>query len=468
MNTQKDTTSTTSTSFWTHNPATGKPLAEYQYHAEEEALDVARSVHHAGRTTWQHTSFEERAQVFKNLASVLRDNKQEYALLMTREMGKVIKESLAEVEKCAWLAEVLAEQGEAWLRDEHLEADGDEHLICFEPLGCIYLIMPWNYPFWQPFKVGLLPLYAGNSILLKHASNVTGSALCIESIMKDAGFPDDVFRTVVVRHGTSNALVESEYVQAVSLTGGNVSGSLVASLAGKCIKKTVLELGGSDPFIVCADADVKLAAAQAVSGRMNNCGQVCIGAKRIIVHSSIYDEFLGYYKEGVASLKQGDPEDPNTDIGPLVNEAALQDMEAFVQDAVEQGAELVIGGNRAADTGSFFAPTIVATKGKALRMVREEVFGPIAPVIEVASDDEAIALANSSEFGLNASVWTTDLNKGKALAAKIEAGGVFINHISSSHPLLPLGGVKQSGYGRELSHWGIKEFVNVKAINVYS
>ncbi|HQT45232.1 MAG TPA: aldehyde dehydrogenase family protein, partial [Candidatus Micrarchaeota archaeon] len=441
-------------------------LAKYRIMDTQEALGIAQKAH-AACAGWKKTTFKQRSDLFKSLAKVLGENKQEYAEMITREMGKVIRESLAEVEKCAWLAETLATDGEGWLKEEQINAGGKKHVITFEPLGTVYLIMPWNYPFWQPFKVALLPMFAGNTIILKHAKNVTGSSLLIEESFIKAGFPKDVFRSVVIGHETSDALIDSMSVQAVSLTGSVASGMGVAARAGKNIKKTVLELGGSDPFIVLEGADIGKAAKAAVSGRMGNSGQVCIGAKRIIVQKSIAEEFTKEFAANVAMLRQGDPMDPETDIGPLVDDKSLADMESFVEDAMGKGARIISGGERLAGKGSFYKPTIIAHTSEGMRALKEEVFGPVVPIIIVEGADEAVGVANDTVFGLGASVWTRDLEKGEAIARRLECGGVFINHISSSHPLLPLGGIKMSGYGRELSHIGIKEFVNAKPISIY-
>jgi len=454
------------TTFQTINPATEQPIKQWTIMPQDEVMNIAASVADAGKS-WRALSISERAPYFLKLAEVFRQNKQQYAEMMTNEMGKVIKESLAEVEKCAWLCEVLAEQAEQWLKEEIIAADEGKHLITFVPLGVIFMVMPWNYPFWQPFKVGLLPLIAGNTIVLKHAKNVTGCSMLVEDAIKKAGFPDNVFRSVIIDYATSDALIDSDLIAACSLTGSVPSGSSVASRAGKNIKKMVLELGGSDAFIVCADADLDASAKGAVAGRMGNAGQVCIGAKRIIVHKDVVDEFMEKFIQYTEELTMGDPLDPNTQIGPLVDMKALADMEAFTNDAIAKGATIATGGQRYGNKGAFYQPTILSHTNKQMNAVCQEVFGPIAPIIIVDSDDEAIAIANNSEFGLNGSVWTQDITKGEAIARKLDAGGVFINHISASHPLLPLGGIKKSGYGRELGHLAIKEFVNVKAINIY-
>mgnify|MGYP001558577082 FL=1 len=452
--------------FHTINPATEEVLLEYNLMSKEEALAVAEKSNNAFNK-WKNLAISERAKFFKNLAKVLRDNKQEYAEIMTKEMGKPITESLAEVEKCAYLAEVLIENAEKWLADEEANADGKKHIITFEPLGAIYIILPWNFPFWQPFKVGLPPLIAGNTIIFKHAGNVTGSALKIEEAFKKAGFPEDIFRAVIVDHETSSEIIESKYVKACSLTGSVGAGASIAQKSGANIKKIVLELGGSDPFIVLEDADIQAAAKGAVLGRTRNAGQVCIGSKRIIVHKKIAEEFTKKFSEMMEQLIVGDPMNPKTQVGPLVNEKAAQDMENFVKDAVSKGAVISAGGKKIKSKGYYFEPTVLTNVNEDMNVACNEVFGPVAPVIIAKNEEDAIKIANNSEFGLSASLWTNDLAKGERLARKLETGSVFINSISKSHALLPIGGIKKSGFGRELSHYGIREFVNVKGINIY-
>lgn len=452
--------------FKTINPATEEVLNEYNVMSREEALDIAEKSNSAFNK-WKRLTISQRAEYFRNLAKVLRENKQEYGEMMTKEMGKPIKESVSEVEKCAYLAEVLVENAEKWLADENINAGGKKNIITFEPLGPIYIIMPWNFPFWQAMKVGLPPLIAGNTIILKHSSNVTGSALKIEGSFKKAGFPEDVFSVIIVDHDASSAIIADDNVKACSFTGSIESGTKVAKESGANIKKIVLELGGSDPFIVLEDADIEAAAKGAVLGRTFNAGQVCIGAKRMIVHENIADEFIRRFSELMGSLIVGNPLNPETQIGPLVNEKAVLDMEIFIRDAVEKGAKVTAGGKRKDMKGYFFEPTVLTNVSEDMGAVCDEVFGPVAPVIAVKNDEEAIRIANSLKYGLSASLWTKDLEKGERIARKIETGSIFINNISVSHPLLPIGGIKKSGFGRELSHYGIKEFVNIKAINVY-
>ena len=452
----------------TVNPATQQVLKTYALMSQDHVLNIAKDVTKA-HLQWSALTPSQRAPYFLKLAAILRKNSQHYATLMTNEMGKPITESIAEIEKCAVLSETLAHKAPQWLEPEHLNVDGKEHLITFESLGTVFIIMPWNFPFWQPAKVALSPLIVGNTIILKHASNVTGSSLAFEDAFIQAGFPKNVFRSVVCDHQTSSALIASDDVAACSLTGSVGAGSKIAAEAGKHIKKLVLELGGSDPHIVLADADVEKAAQGAAKGRTFNAGQVCIGSKRFIVHKAVADTFSHRVAELMKQIRVGDPLDPKTEMGPLVNEQAVKDMEAFVADAVAKGAKVLAGGKRISNLkGCYFEPTLLSNTNPTMNAVCNETFGPVAPIIVVNSDEEAIKIANQTEFGLAASLWTKDLEKGKKLARQINAGAVFINSISKSHPLLPIGGIKKSGYGRELSHYGIKEFVNIKTINVYN
>ena len=451
----------------TTNPATGEKLAEYKLMSKEKVFTSAKRTVVAQKE-WSEISSEERARCFLRLAEVLRENSEKWASLMTSEMGKTITAARAEIEKCAGLCEFICERGEEWLKEEQLEADGLKHRVIFDPLGVVLLIMPWNYPFWQPFKVAIPPMFAGNGIVLKHARNVTGSALAIEEAFALAGFPEGLFKTVVTGHDVIGELLDSDYIAAASLTGSVGAGSRIAARAGKNIKKMVLELGGSDPFIVLDDANVEKTSEAAVHARiMSNAGQVCISGKRMIVMREVADSFIEKFVEKMKTLKVGDPMNEETDVGPLVDARAVEEMEAFVKDAVTKGGEVKLGGSRVEGDGCYFPPTIIVNTLKEMNIVCQEVFGPIAPVIVVDSEKEAIEIANRMEFGLSATVWGSDLQRAERVARKIDAGSVFINSTSKTHPNLPVGGIKKSGYGRELSHYGIKEFCNIKTINVY-
>ncbi len=452
--------------FKTINPATEQVIDEYEIMPKEQVIYVAKDVNAAFRD-WKQLDVSERAEHFRKLAKVLRDNKEKYAKLMTIEMGKPIKQSLAEVEKCAWTCEVYADNAAKWLEEETVQADGKLHKIVFEPLGAILSIMPWNFPFWQAFRFGIPTLIAGNTSVLKHSNQVPQCALAIEESFKLAGFPENIFRTVITNHESVAELVKSDLIQGVSLTGSTAAGSKIAELAGKNPKKVVLELGGSDPFIVLEDADVDFAAKNAVSGRTLNSGQSCIAAKRFIVIKNIADEFSKRFTGYTEKLIVDDPMKMETDVGPLVNEDGLKAIESQVQDAVMKGATILAGGIRLDRKGYFYKPTVLTNTKPNMKVVSEEVFGPVAPVIVVKNVEEAVKVANNSEYGLGASIWTKDENNGLEIARKLEVGDVFINSVVKSDPRMPFGGVKKSGIGRELSKYGLKEFVNIKGINVY-
>jgi succinate-semialdehyde dehydrogenase/glutarate-semialdehyde dehydrogenase len=450
----------------TVNPATGEKLQDYPLMSREGVLAILERADKAHRA-WRDVPAAERADRLRPLAEVLRANRDRWARLMSQEMGKPLTEALAEVEKCAWLSEFYAENAPRWLADEPVEADGLEHRIVYQPLGVVLSIMPWNYPFWQALRFGVPTLAAGNASLLKHARNVTGCGLAIEEAFAKAGFPEDLFRTVVTDHATVAELIARDEVRGVSLTGSTEVGQTVAALAGRHLKKVVLELGGSDPFIVLEDADIDKAARGAVTGRMLCTGQSCIASKRFIVVRAVADAFTVRFAELMAGMRVGDPLDPATEVGSIVNEDELAALEAQLADAVARGARVLCGGSRVPGPGCFLEPTVVADVVPGMRLADEEVFGPIAPVIVVADEEEAIAVANASEFGLGGSVWTRDLDRGRRVARRIESGTVFVNHFTKSDPRMPFGGVKKSGLGRELSRFGLYEFVNVKGINVY-
>lgn len=452
--------------FKTINPATEELIAEYEIMPKEEVIDAAKSSH-AAFHEWKHFDISERAGYFRKLAQVLRNNKGRYAKLMTTEMGKPIRQSLSEVEKCAWTAEVYADNAAKWLEDEIVQADGKKHAVAFEPLGAILSVMPWNFPFWQAFRFGIPILIAGNTSILKHSNAVPQCALAIESAFNEAGFPGNVFKTIIADHESVAELVKSDLIQGVSLTGSTSAGARIAELAGRSLKKVVLELGGSDPFIVLEDADAGFAAKNAVTGRTMNAGQSCIAAKRFIVMESVADEFSKIFSEAADALAVGDPMDMKTDVGPLVSKDALLQIEEQVNDAVKKGAKVLAGGKRLERKGYFYKPTVLSDVTANMKVAAEEVFGPVAPVIIVNDEEEAIKIANSTEFGLGASIWTSDERKGLGIAKRIEAGAIFINSVVKSDPRMPFGGIKKSGIGRELSNYGLKEFVNIKGYNVY-
>jgi len=379
-----------------------------------------------------------------------------------------LTEALGEVEKCAWLCDHYAEHAPGWLADEEVAVDGLRHRVVYQPLGVVLSIMPWNYPFWQALRFGVPTLAAGNASLLKHASNVTGCGLAIAEAFARAGFPEGLFATVVADHGTVAELIARDEVRGVSLTGSTGAGERIAELAGRHLKKVVLELGGSDPFIVLEDADLDFAARGAVTGRMLCTGQSCIASKRFIVVREVADAFAERFAGLMSELRVGDPLDPATQVGTIVNRQELETLEAQLADAVDRGATVLTGGARLPGAGWFLPPTVVTGVTPDMRLAREEVFGPIAPVLVVEDAEEAVALANDSEFGLGGSVWTADIDRGEALARRLEAGTVFVNSFVKSDPRMPFGGVKKSGLGRELARFGLREFTNIQGVNVYA
>jgi succinate-semialdehyde dehydrogenase/glutarate-semialdehyde dehydrogenase len=452
--------------FKTVNPATGDVIQTWSTMTPDEVMHTAGLVNEAFGQ-WGRMSVEARVPYFRKLAGVLRENLEDWADLITTEMGKPITESRAEIEKCAWMTEVYADNAAAWLADEEVVADGHKHAVTFQPLGIVFSIMPWNYPFWQALRFAVPGLMAGNAGLLKHASNVTGCAFAIEKAFVQAEFPANVFRTIVPDYETVSDLIASDVVQGVSLTGSTRVGRHIGAQAGRHLKKVVLELGGSDPFIVLEDSDIEFAARGAVTGRMLTAGQSCIASKRFIVVASVAEAFTARFAELMKELKVGDPRREETQVGALVNEAAITELEEQLAQSVSLGAEVLCGGQRLPGRGCFYPPTVVAKTRPGMRLVDEEVFGPIAPIITVKNEADAVAVANASEFGLGGSVWTGDLERGERVARAVESGTLFVNSITKSDPRMPFGGVKKSGLGRELSHYGLKEFVNVKGLNIY-
>ncbi len=450
----------------TVNPATGEELRTYDLMPRRQVMALLGEADAAQRR-WRLKSAAERAALLPRLAGVLREDADRYARLMTEEMGKPISEARAEVEKCAWLCEFYGEMAPRWLADEPVQADGLEHLVVYEPLGVVVSVMPWNYPFWQALRFGVPTLAAGNASLLKHASNVTGCGLAIEEAFARAGFPEGLFRTVVTDHQTVAELIGRDEVRGVSLTGSTEVGARVAELAGRHLKKVVLELGGSDPFIVLEDADLESTARGAVAGRMLCTGQSCIASKRFIVVREMAEAFSRRFAELMAELHVGDPLEERTRVGAIVNEKELAALEEQLAEAVGRGARVLTGGRRLPGPGFFLPPTVVVDVTPDMRLAKEEVFGPIAPILVVDDEDAAVDLANDSDFGLGGSVWTADLARGRRLARRIESGAVFVNHFTKSDPRMPFGGVKKSGLGRELARFGLHEFVNIKGINVY-
>lgn len=452
--------------YTTTNPATGEALDSWETFSREETLAILARTDAAFRS-WRRTPLDQRTVLLTRLAAVLRERRDEHARDITLEMGKPIVEARAEVEKCAWLCDVYAERGAGWLAELEVAADGRRHRVAWQPLGVVLAVMPWNFPFWQALRFAVPTLLAGNAGLLKHARNVPRCAFAIEAAFREAGFPEHLFRNVLADHGTVGALIDDDRICGVSLTGSTAAGERVAERAGRALKKVVLELGGSDPFIVLDDADIEIAAAAAVRGRALNTGQSCIAAKRFIVAEPLVEAFTARFAELMAGLKIGDPLDESVQVGPLVDAAARDEAEGQLRRTLAMGARLVCGGGRPDRPGFYLEPAVVAGVTPAMPLAAEEVFAPIAPVLTARDDDEAVAVANAGEFGLGGSVWTRDLERGEALARRLEAGSVFVNSIVKSDPRMPFGGVKKSGLGRELAEFGLREFVNIQGVNVY-
>ena len=447
------------------NPATGEAFASYDTLTPpqiEERLARAQ----AAFGSYRLTSFAERAGWMNRAADILEARKQELGILATREMGKTLAAAVAEVQKCAVGCRYYAQNAEKYLADEQVVTEARQAYVTYQPLGVVLAVMPWNFPYWQVFRFIGPALMAGNVGLLKHASNVPGCALAMESVMTEAGFPPDVFQTLLVGSKGVEAILNDDRVKAVSLTGSEGAGRSVAGLAGAAIKPSVMELGGSDPFIVMPSADLELSIKTAVTARTINNGQSCIAAKRFIVHADIYDAFVDGFVAGLAALKLGNPMQASTDIGPLATPAIREEVNGLVQDAVQKGAKVLLGGEVLAGQGNYYPATAVSDLTPEMQVYSEEVFGPVALIFKVANIGEAVQLANATRFGLASSVWTQDEAEQARFVRDIEAGSVFVNAMVASDPRLPFGGVKASGFGRELSRHGLHEFVNTKTVSI--
>jgi len=447
------------------DPATGEEFARYD---EEDAAAVRAAVDTSAAVyaKWRETTFEERAGVLRRAARLLKDEAREHAERMAREMGKPVTQGVGEAEKCAWVCRYYADHAERFLAPEQVDGDAARSYVRFDPIGPVLAVMPWNFPLWQVFRFAAPALMAGNVGLLKHASNVTGSALAIENLLLRAGLPEGAFRTLVIGSGAVADVIDHPALRAVTLTGSEGAGAAVAERAGKRLKKTVLELGGSDPFIVLDDVDVAAVAREAARARTINSGQSCIAAKRFIVLDRVAKAFEEAFAAELEALTVGSPLDEGTDVGPMAREDLLEDLEGQVERSLAAGARLLTGGRRLGERGFYYAPTLLSDVTPEMAAGCEETFGPVAALLRAGSDEHAVKIANGSDYGLGASVWSGDPERAERLVPSIEAGCVFVNGIVKSDPRLPFGGVKRSGYGRELADFGIREFVNIKSVVV--
>jgi succinate-semialdehyde dehydrogenase/glutarate-semialdehyde dehydrogenase len=448
------------------NPFSGEIIQTYRENSTREVEIIVHQVDAAYRQ-WKLTSFERRAQLMKDLQSKLTENRASLAALITTEMGKVLREALGEIDKCAMCCGFYAENAESFLKNEAVKTEAAEAYVSFQPIGTILAVMPWNFPFWQVFRFLAPTLMVGNTGILKHASNVSGCALAIENLVREAGFPENVFRTLLVNSSGVKAVIENPLIKAVTLTGSTPAGKAVASTAGAALKKSVLELGGSDPYLILEDADIETAARLCVTSKLLNAGQSCIGAKRFIVADSVYDEFKTEFLRLMEASIYGDPSDAKTSIGPLARTDLRDELHQQVEKSRLMGASVLLGGFIPEGKAAFYPPTVLENVTPGMPSYHEELFGPVAVLYRFKTLDEAIRIANDTVFGLGAGVFTADLSKGKLLAEKgLEAGCIFINDFVKSDPRLPFGGIKESGYGRELAVFGIREFVNIKSIVV--
>ena len=448
------------------NPATGEIISVYSEMSDSEVVEIL------GRTqrnyfSWRKVPVERKAELFLNTAAVLRNRREEIARMMTLEMGKLFLQSLAEVDKCAWVCEHYAEYAGKYIDDEMVSTEATRSLVTFQPLGVILAVMPWNFPLWQVIRFAVPALAAGNGGILKHSSNVTGCALLIEKIFREAGFPEDIFRTIVVSSGRVESVIQNPVIQAVSITGSVAAGKSVASAAGKVLKKTVLELGGSDPYIILEDADLEKAADCCVTSRLINSGQSCINAKRFVIVDEIYDKFEELFVNKMSNKKMGDPFSQTTELGPLASVKFRNELHQQVVESVGKGAKVLTGGKIPEIAGAFYPSTVLNNVKKGMPAYEDELFGPVASLIRVKNEHEAIEVANDTVFGLGAAVFTRDRIRGERIAKEeINAGCCFVNDFVRSDPRLPFGGIKESGFGRELSHFGIREFMNIKSVYI--
>jgi succinate-semialdehyde dehydrogenase/glutarate-semialdehyde dehydrogenase len=442
------------------NPYNGKTIKSYKEHSAKEINSKIEQTHKAW-TLWKEISFNDRSVLMKKLAEVLRSKKEELAKLMTLEMGKPYKSGMGEAEKCAWVCEYYAENAQSFLKDQVIKTDASKSFVTFQPIGVVLAIMPWNFPFWQAFRFLAPGLMAGNCGVLKHASNVSGCALAIEKMVIEAGFPKHVFQTLLVSGKKVNPIIENPLIKAVTITGSTAAGKAVAEKAGSVLKKCVLELGGSDPYVILADADLEKAVEACVNSRMINNGQSCIAAKRFIVMKSVEKDFIKLFKEKMLAKAMGNPLDEKTELGPQARTDLRNELHEQVKNSIKKGAKCILG------KGAFYPATILTNVKKGMPAYDDELFGPVASIISAKNEEEAIKIANDSIFGLGSAIFTEDVKKGEKIAKEqLQAGSAFVNEFVKSDPRLPFGGINQSGFGRELGTFGIHEFVNIKTIYV--
>ena len=453
-------------SITTYNPANNKKIKSWDEHTDKQVTSTIEQAHEAHQQ-WKTTPFSHRSERMRRAAEILRERKQQYAELMTEEMGKPVGQSKGEVEKCAWVCDYYADYAGRFLTEENIATEASESFVTFNPLGVVLAVMPWNFPLWQVFRFAAPALMAGNAGLLKHAANVPGSANAIEEVFRDAGFPEPLFLNLIVSSKKVAGILEHDLVKAATLTGSERAGSAVAEKAGSELKKTVLELGGSDPYVILHDADIPKAAEICASSRLINSGQSCIAAKRFIAVDSVYDDFLEAFNAQMKKSELGDPMDEETKLGPQARGDLRDELHQQVEKSIKKGADPVLGCKLPDQEGAWYPSSVLAGVKPGMPAYDDELFGPVASVIRAKDENDAIRIANDSQFGLGSAVFTEDISRGRHIAAEhIEAGCCFVNDFVKSDPRLPFGGIKKSGYGRELSDYGIKEFVNIKTVYV--
>lgn len=448
------------------NPATEELIQEFTEMSDSEVLEILQQTNSAYQE-WRETAFPQRSQLMRSAAKILKNKQEDFARLMTLEMGKPILQSRAEVEKCAWVCNYYADKAEEFLSNEEVKTEFSKSYVSFQPIGVVLAVMPWNFPFWQVFRFAAPTLMAGNAGVLKHSSNVMGCAIAIETIFNEAGFPKNIFRSLIISSKKVESVIRNKNIQAVTLTGSTPAGKNVAAIAGSEIKKTLLELGGSDPYVILEDADLESAAEICVNARLINSGQSCIAAKRFIIVEEIYKMFEEIFVEKMRTKKMGDPMDESNHLGPQARTDLRDELHEQVKLSITKGAKLLIGGDIPQNHGAYYPPTVLADVSPGMPAYDDEIFGPVASLIKVKNEAEAIKAANATTFGLGAAVFTNDIKRGERITEKeLIAGSCFVNDSVKSDPRLPFGGVKESGYGRELSVFGIREFVNIKTICV--